>query len=259
MGTDTTHPGSTHPPSHHSIIPPGAPWTAFIRALPTLQRYRNCRSGCDRTRKRGQRCSLLHHWGLLSPRAEALGRTTCACAFCHVPRTGVDSPMRRLQISATPIDPNTRPPSYSLLGVLILVRLGHRLLSHLRSRPSQSAPSISDEKRPEYDTPDGPHLDDRPVTTLLNYDPEADLELSDRKEQPTVIDFESVPASVRAGRMCTLCLEERTATCVTECGHLFDWNCIYNWGREKVRHRLAFVKFLRQASCRPSVHFAASP
>ncbi|KAI9445542.1 Pex12 amino terminal region-domain-containing protein [Lactarius indigo] len=135
--------------------------------------------------------------------------------------------------SATPIDPNSRPPSYSLLGVLILVRLGHRLLSHLRSSPSRSAPSMSDEKRPEYDNLDGPQLDDRPVSTLLNYDPEADIMSSDMEEQPTVLDFESVPASVRAGRMCTLCLEERTATCVTECGHLFDWNCIYSWGRER--------------------------
>ncbi|KAH9177050.1 Pex12 amino terminal region-domain-containing protein [Lactarius sanguifluus] len=135
--------------------------------------------------------------------------------------------------SATPIDPNTRPPSYSLLGVLILVRLGHRLLSYLRSRPSRSVPSISDEKSPEYDNLDGPQLDDRPVSTLLNYDPEADLVSMGKEGQPTVLDFESVPASVRAGRTCTLCLEERTATCVTECGHLFDWNCIYSWGRER--------------------------
>jgi peroxin-10 len=174
---------------------------------------------------------------------------------------GADSLMRPpLQISATPIDPNSRPPSYSLLGVLILVRLGYRLLSHLRSRRSRNTPSISDEKRPEYDNPDGPQLDDRPISTLLNYDPEADLVSSDRQEQPAVLDFESVPASVRAGRMCILCLEERTATCVTECGHLFDWNCIYSWGRERVRHCLAFAELLlRHASCRPSVHFAASP
>lgn len=144
-----------------------------------------------------------------------------------------------LQISATPVDPNTRPPSYSLLGVLILVRLGYRLLSHLRSRRLRNTPSISDEKHPEFDNPDGPQLDDRPISTLLNYDPESDLVSADRQEQPTVLDIDSVPASVRAGRMCTLCLEERTATCVTECGHLFDWNCIYSWGRERVRHCLA--------------------
>ncbi|KAI0307486.1 Pex12 amino terminal region-domain-containing protein [Multifurca ochricompacta] len=115
-------------------------------------------------------------------------------------------------ISATPIDPNTRPPSYSLLGVLILIRLGHRLL---------------------YDNLDEPQLDGRPISTLLNYDPESDLALSGEKEPLTVLNLDTMSTSVRAGRVCTLCLEERTATCVTECGHLFDWNCIYNWGRER--------------------------
>jgi peroxin-10 len=134
------------------------------------------------------------------------------------------------------IDPNTRPPSYSLLGVLILVRIGYRLLTYLRARSLQPAPPpIADEKGPSSGNSDEPQLDDRPISTLLNYDPEADLASSDESEKLTVLDLETVPASVRAGRTCTLCLEERTSSCVTECGHLFDWNCIYNWGRERVR------------------------
>jgi peroxin-10 len=151
-----------------------------------------------------------------------------------------------LQISATPIDPNTRPPSYSLLGVLILVRLGYRLLNYLRSHSHQRAPSVADEKSPGNNNPGEPRLDDRPISTLLNYDPEADLASSassDEKGQLTVLNLETAPASIRAGRMCTLCLEERTATCVTECGHLFDWNCIYSWGRERVRHCFAIMGF----------------
>ncbi|KAH9964556.1 Pex12 amino terminal region-domain-containing protein [Russula dissimulans] len=137
-------------------------------------------------------------------------------------------------ISATVIDPNTRPPSYSLLGVLILVRIGYRLLTYLRARSLQPAPPpIADEKGPSSGNSDEPQLDDRPISTLLNYDPEADLASSDEREKLTVLDLETVPASVRAGRTCTLCLEERTSSCVTECGHLFDWNCIYNWGRER--------------------------
>jgi len=149
-----------------------------------------------------------------------------------------------LQISATPIDPNTRPPSYSLLGVLILVRIGYRLLNYLRARSPQRAPSIADEKSPCSSNPDEPHIDDRPVSTLLNYDPEAELASADGTEKLTVLDLETVPASIRAGRTCTLCLEERTATCVTECGHIFDWNCIYSWGRERVRPCLLW-RYLR--------------
>lgn len=133
-----------------------------------------------------------------------------------------------------PIDPNARPPSYSLLGVLVLVRIGHRLLSYFRARSPQPAPSAADEKSPSNNS-DETRLDGRPISTLLNYDPETELALSAQKERLTILDLETVPASIRAGRTCTLCLEERTATCVTECGHLFDWNCIYSWGRERVR------------------------
>lgn len=135
-------------------------------------------------------------------------------------------------VSGMPIDPNTRPPSYSLLGILILVRIGHRLLSYLRARSPQRPPSVADEKSPSNNS-DETQLDGRLVSTLLEYDPETDLASSEEKESLTILDLETVPASIRAGRTCTLCLEERTATCVTECGHLFDWNCIYSWGRER--------------------------
>ncbi len=134
-----------------------------------------------------------------------------------------------------PIDPNNRPPSYSLLGVLILVRIGHRLLNYLRARSPQPVPSIADEESPSTSNSEESRLDGRPISSLLNYDPNIDLVSSDERGGLTVLDLETVPASIRAGRTCTLCLEERTATCVTECGHLFDWNCIYSWGRERVR------------------------
>ncbi|CAO1616238.1 unnamed protein product [Sympodiomycopsis kandeliae] len=36
---------------------------------------------------------------------------------------------------------------------------------------------------------------------------------------------------------CTLCMDIRTphkgTSCITECGHIFDWNCIMNWLKEK--------------------------
>ena len=80
---------------------------------------------------------------------------------------------------------------------------------------------------------DEPHIDDRPVSEILNVDPEVG-DLAINYEELTVLDVESIPPDVRAGRICTLCLEERKGTCVTECGHLFDWECIYGWGREQV-------------------------
>ncbi|KAI0047643.1 hypothetical protein FA95DRAFT_1582596 [Auriscalpium vulgare] len=134
-------------------------------------------------------------------------------------------------ISGIPENPHTRPPSYSLLGVLIFIRLVHRLIAFLRSR---SRKSIITEKRSANANPEEPHIDARPVSSLLNVtDPQSDPAPSAEDDDLTILDVASLPPDVRAGRICTLCLEERTATCVTECGHLFDWNCIYGWGREK--------------------------
>ncbi|KAI0063223.1 hypothetical protein BV25DRAFT_1854920 [Artomyces pyxidatus] len=141
--------------------------------------------------------------------------------------------LRIPHISAVPEDSHTRPPSYSLLGVLIMIRLAHRLISFLRkraSKPSSSAIS-SRGKAPEEDEP---HLDTRPVSSLLNLpDAESDPAIRAEDDELTVLDIASLSPEVRAGRTCTLCLEERTASCVTECGHVFDWSCIYGWGREK--------------------------
>jgi peroxin-10 len=130
-----------------------------------------------------------------------------------------------------PENPHVRPPSYSLLGVLILVRLLYRLIRYLRSRAQASDKSRGkrslDETREMF-------IDDRLVSTMLE---PVDLENAPVKpaeeDENTVLDFSAIPARARASRTCTLCLEERTDSCATECGHLFCWNCIAGWGREK--------------------------
>lgn len=133
-------------------------------------------------------------------------------------------------ISSTPENPHVRPPSYSLLGVLIVIRLLYRLVTYLRKR-------VSSEQSAKTRVTDGAHemfIDDRPVSTMLDAD---DLGGEHTKlpedDQNTVLGISSLPPRVRAARTCTLCLEERTDSCATECGHLFCWNCIIGWGREK--------------------------
>jgi peroxin-10 len=87
-------------------------------------------------------------------------------------------------------------------------------------------------EHPEKET----FLDDRPVSSFLG---PANLEGEPAKpaedDERTMLDVTSIPDALRAGRNCTLCLEERTDSCSTECGHLFCWGCIVGWGREKVR------------------------
>lgn len=77
-------------------------------------------------------------------------------------------------------------------------------------------------------------IDDRLVSTMLDVvDPDAQTAKSAEEDENTVLDVASLSSGVRAGRKCTLCLEERTDSCATECGHLFCWGCIVGWGRER--------------------------
>jgi peroxin-10 len=154
-----------------------------------------------------------------------------------------------LQLSSLPEDPHTRPPSYSLLGILLAVRLLHRLITFIRN--SSSHPPVSETakgKQPATISAPDPHetfLDDRPVSTFLGtVDPEGEPAKPAEEDEHTMLDVNSIPEALRAGRNCTLCLEERTDSCATECGHLFCWSCIFGWGREKVRSSYSMTGLL---------------
>ncbi|KAG5725833.1 hypothetical protein E4T56_gene9267, partial [Termitomyces sp. T112] len=140
-------------------------------------------------------------------------------------------------LSSIPENPHTRPPSYSLLGVLILVRLLHRLITSIQSRVNLHNPSISDEEKRKstmVSESRGAYLDERPVSLFLGpANPEGEPARPAEEDERTMLDVTSIPEALRASRNCTLCLEERTDSCSTECGHLFCWSCIVGWGREK--------------------------
>jgi peroxin-10 len=61
-------------------------------------------------------------------------------------------------------------------------------------------------------------------------------------EKENLTPYSILPRSdlVNPDRQCPLCLspcglsEESGGTCVTECGHVFCWSCIEDWGAEKV-------------------------
>ncbi|TFK93033.1 hypothetical protein K466DRAFT_512367 [Polyporus arcularius HHB13444] len=136
-------------------------------------------------------------------------------------------------ISGTPENPNARPPSYALLGILLAVRLIHRALGYLRTRSVKLHPEDSKGKR-IADSEEDIFIDDRRLTTMLQEAGQEDAPpVPAEEDERTILDVTKIPPEVRAGRNCTLCLEERTASCATDCGHLFCWNCIVGWGREK--------------------------
>lgn len=100
---------------------------------------------------------------------------------------------------------------------------------------------MQSEKRPTEETEF--YIDQTPISSLLNREDEEDSEAKPAEEdERTMLDIASIPLQARASRNCTLCLEERTDSCVTECGHLFCWNCIVGWGREKVRIPARFIE-----------------
>ncbi|KAF8060990.1 Pex12 amino terminal region-domain-containing protein [Lyophyllum atratum] len=142
-----------------------------------------------------------------------------------------------LHISSIPENPHTRPPSYSLLGLLLIVRLLHRLITTIRENHPWSTDTAAGKNTDKEDAV--PHsremfLDDRPVSSYLGPEnPEGEPARPAEEDERTMLDIASIPAALRAARNCTLCLEERTDSCSTECGHLFCWSCIVGWGREK--------------------------
>ncbi|KAH9922685.1 Pex12 amino terminal region-domain-containing protein [Amylocystis lapponica] len=202
--------------SVHTERPPSRRARAALVLLPTIPSY------------------LLSKWGSLIPQNSSLGSvlkripvilevlSEINLAIFYFRGTYYDIAKRVLGIrylSSMPEDPNTRPPSYSLLGILLAVRLIHRFVGLLRSGSKETAASNA-EKRPA-DNSHEIYIDDRPVSTMLGpADPDGAPQKAAEDDERTILDITQIPAN-------------RTASCATECGHLFCWDCIVGWGREK--------------------------
>ncbi|CAE6432992.1 unnamed protein product [Rhizoctonia solani] len=145
-------------------------------------------------------------------------------------------------------DPNARPPSYSFLGILMCIRLLHRLYTLLDRQlkslepPSSAQPTnalaLSDSQPllvpRDADIQQHRYIDSRPVTEILQKQTEgSEIPPDPESGEFTLLHVAAIDPGLRAGRRCALCLEERTATTSTECGHLFCWGCIVGWGDEK--------------------------
>ena len=115
------------------------------------------------------------------------------------------------------------------------MRVLYRALSYVRSR-SPKAESGDEKGKRIADGDDEIFFDDRRVASMLEV--AAHMEdsppLFADEDERTILDVTKIFPAVRAGRDCTLCLEERAASCATDCGHVFCWNCIVGWDREMV-------------------------
>ncbi|KAI0374552.1 hypothetical protein BV20DRAFT_987937 [Pilatotrama ljubarskyi] len=227
--------------SSHTHRRPSPRLRAALILLPTLPSYLLSRYGSviPQTSKTG---ALLRK---IPTALEVLSEINLAIFYLRGTYYGLVKRLLGMKyISAIPENPNARPPSYALLGILLGVRLVHRALSYLRARSAQS-----DTKGQRImDGEDDIFIDDRRVSSMLEAVNREDAPpVPVEEDEGTVLDVSKIPAELRAGRNCTLCLEERTESCATDCGHLFCWNCIVGWGREKAECPL----------CRQSLNLAS--
>lgn len=121
---------------------------------------------------------------------------------------------------------------------MLAVRLAYRLIVSIQSFFSNDASANMSKfgKRPMHHTSSGePTIDTQGVSSILATASTNDGEtIPAEEDEHTFLQISNLSTEDRAARRCTLCLEERTSTCATECGHLFCWSCILGWGREKV-------------------------
>lgn len=118
---------------------------------------------------------------------------------------------------------------------MILIRLVYRLNSLLRKTFAREEPAAGGKGKQSAEHSAETFIDSRPVSGLLaSAGTDAETPVAPEDDERTILDVRSIAEDIRATRHCTLCLEERTASCATECGHLFCWSCIVGWGREKV-------------------------
>ncbi|KAJ7748513.1 Pex12 amino terminal region-domain-containing protein [Mycena maculata] len=228
----------------HRALPPPRLTRAALVLLPTLPAYLLARLD-DISPDYGRPSRFRKTLKSLPGALEVL--TELNLAVFYINGTYYDLVKRLLgiqKVSSIPQNPHVRPPSYSLLGILLGVRLLYRLVAFLRKNLA-AEPSSAKGKRRETSNAQETFLDERPVSMFMGpVNPEGEPAKPAEEDERTMLDVSSIPDALRASRNCTLCLEERTDSCSTECGHLFCWSCIVGWGREKAECPLC-----RQSLC----------